>query len=263
MIALISLLVVILFSIIIVRIGAVALEMTGLSKEMATFQAQSAFSGAGFTTSESEYVVSHPVRRRIIRILIFVGSAGVASAVATLILTFIGQTQEEATIRLGWLFVGLVVIYLFARSKMIDRGMRWVIKEALSRFTSLKIYDYEQLLGLSRGYSIGEFTVKKGSWLDGKKLEELKLNEEGIVVLGLYRKVEDRECFLGTPGGDTRIFRGDKLICYGPEHAVRSLSERMKGKKGGEEHKEAVREERIRRRDQEDELKKLEKILGK
>ena len=112
MIALISLLIVILFSIIVIRIGAVALEMTGLSKETAAFQAQSAFSGTGFTTSESEYVVSHPVRRRIIRILIFVGNAGVASAIATLVLTFVGQSKEEATIRFIWLIAGLLALYL-------------------------------------------------------------------------------------------------------------------------------------------------------
>ncbi|HDG97569.1 MAG TPA: potassium transporter TrkA, partial [Desulfobacterales bacterium] len=56
MYALISLLIVIVVSIVIVRIGAVALEMTGLSRDLATFQAQSAFSGVGFTTSESEHV---------------------------------------------------------------------------------------------------------------------------------------------------------------------------------------------------------------
>ena len=77
MIALISLLIVIVVSIIIVRIGAVALEMTGLSREMASFQAQSAFTGTGFTTSESEYVVSHPLRRKIIKMLIFIGNAGI------------------------------------------------------------------------------------------------------------------------------------------------------------------------------------------
>ncbi|WP_337954338.1 hypothetical protein [Aciduliprofundum sp. MAR08-339] len=69
MIALISLLIVILFSIIFVRFGAVALEMTGLSREVATFQAQSAYTDVGFTTGESEYVMSHPVRRKIILIL--------------------------------------------------------------------------------------------------------------------------------------------------------------------------------------------------
>ncbi|RLF59082.1 MAG: potassium transporter TrkA, partial [Thermoplasmata archaeon] len=95
MYALISLLIVIVVSIIIVKIGAVALEMTGLSRELATFQAQSAFSGVGFTTSESEHVVSHPVRRKIIRILMFVGSAGITSAMATLVLTFINQSPHE------------------------------------------------------------------------------------------------------------------------------------------------------------------------
>ena len=64
MIPIISLLLVILFSIIFVRIGAVALEMTGLSREVAAFQAQSAYTGVGFTTSESEYVMSHPVEGR-------------------------------------------------------------------------------------------------------------------------------------------------------------------------------------------------------
>ena len=81
MVPLISLMIIILFSIIVVRIGTVALEMTGLSREVARFQAQSAFTGTGFTTAESEHVVSHPARRRIIRILIFIGNAGVISAI--------------------------------------------------------------------------------------------------------------------------------------------------------------------------------------
>ncbi|MBU3958657.1 MAG: potassium transporter TrkA, partial [Candidatus Omnitrophica bacterium] len=66
MIPLFGLLTIIVLSIIVVRFGAIALELTGLSPEIASFQAQSAFSGAGFTTSESETIVTHPLRRRII-----------------------------------------------------------------------------------------------------------------------------------------------------------------------------------------------------
>ncbi len=260
MIALISLLIVVLFSIIIVRIGAVALEMTGLSREMATFQAQSAFSGTGFTTSESEYVVSHPVRRKIVRILIFLGSAGIASAMATLVLTFVGQGREEATARLLWLFVGLLIIYLFARSKMIDNGMRWLIKRALEKLTSLKIYDYEQLLGLSKGYSIGEFKIREGSWLENKKLRDLKIDREGILVLGIYRKIRDKEQFIGAPTGDTTIIRGDTLICYGHEEAIRNLSQRLRGKRGDKQHEEAIEEERVRKEKQEKELKEMNNV---
>ena len=35
---------------------------TGTSSELARFQARSAFTGVGFTTSEAESVVLHPVR---------------------------------------------------------------------------------------------------------------------------------------------------------------------------------------------------------
>ena len=239
------------FSIIVIRIGTVALEMTGLSRETAAFQAQSAFSGTGFTTSESEYVVSHPVRRKIIRILIFVGNAGVASAIATLVLTFVGQSKEEAAWRFIWLVAGLFALYLFARSKIVDKGLRWIIKRGLEKFTRLRVYDYEQLLGLSKGYCIGEFKVKRGSWLENKRLRDLKLDEEGIIVLAIYRKEGGKENFIGAPNGDVVIKRRDILVCYGPEEAIRQLSHRIKGRAGNKQHEKAVQEEKIRRKEQE------------
>lgn len=254
MIPLISLMFIILFSIIVVRIGAVALEMTGLSREIARFQAQSAFSGTGFTTTESEHVVSHPTRRKIIRILIFIGNAGIISVIATLLLTFIGQTQEEATMTLMWLFLGLFILFLFGRSKIIDRGLRWIIKKGLESFTNLKVYDYEELLGISKGYSIGEFTVRKGSWLENKELGDLKLNEEGVIVLAIYKKIRGRERFIGAPPEDTKVVKGDILVCYGLEDTIRNLSERLKGAAGDKQHREAVEKERIAREQQGEEL---------
>lgn len=62
MTAVVSLLVVLTVSLLVTRIATVALTATGLSRETARFQARSAFSGSGFTTSESEAVVRHPVR---------------------------------------------------------------------------------------------------------------------------------------------------------------------------------------------------------
>ncbi len=254
MIPLISLMIIILFSIIVVRIGTVALEMTGLSKEVARFQAQTAFTGTGFTTTESEHVVSHPTRRKIIRTLIFVGNAGIISAIATLLLTFIGQTQEEATMSLLWLSIGLVALFMFGRSKLVDRGLRWIIRRGLERFTSLKVYDYEELLGISRGYSIGEFTVREGSWLENKKLEDLHLSDEGVIVLAIYKKIHGKERFIGAPPEDINVTKGDTLVCYGPEENIRNLSERLKGAAGDREHKEAVERERLARKEEGEEL---------
>lgn len=234
-------------SLIIVRIGAIALEMTGLSKDVASFQAQSAFSGTGFTTSESEYVVSHPARRKIIRILIFLGSAGITSVIATLVLTFLGREREEATGYLIILILSLAVLYGIFTSKRIERWMRRWIKRFLRRaFPALRVYDYTQLLGITHGYSISQIKVRRNSWLANRKLKELELDKEGIIVLGVYRKTKEGEVYLGAPKGDTLILPGDVLICYGPEEALLELSERVKGRKGDRAHEEAVKKAQLR-----------------
>ena len=246
MVVLITFLLVVLFSIIVVRIGTVALRMTGLSREVAAFQAQSAFSGVGFTTSESEYVVTHPVRRRIVSILMLLGSAGITSAMATLVLTFVGRTPIEMIERGIWLAIGLIGLFIFAKSKLVDRGLSWVIERALERFTHIKILDYEQLLGLSKGFTISQIKIREGSWLAGRRLRDLKIDEEGVLVLSIYRKVNGEEKFIGAPNGDTEIQVGDVLVCYGPEEAIVNLSKRLKGIKGDMEHEEAVRKEQLR-----------------
>ena len=58
------------------KLATGALIATGVPPEAAAFQARSAFSGAGFTTTEAENVVNQPVRRRIIGTTMLVGSLG-------------------------------------------------------------------------------------------------------------------------------------------------------------------------------------------
>ncbi|MFH1875808.1 MAG: TrkA C-terminal domain-containing protein, partial [Candidatus Omnitrophota bacterium] len=214
MIAAFSLLVIILLSIAVVRVGAIALELTGLSAEIASFQAQSAFSGVGFTTQESEAIVTHPLRRRIIRILILLGSAGVTTSIATLVLTFVGETGKDLYVRGAILFIGVLVVFLFARSRHIYVLMRRIISKALQKWTTLRIFDYEQLLGFSEGYSIARITIRSDSWVVDKKLSELRLDRNSVLVLAIYRKADKKETFIGAPAGDIVIRGRDVLICY-------------------------------------------------
>lgn len=254
MIALFSLLTILIISIVVVRIGAIALQLTGLSEEVASFQAQSAFSGVGFTTSESEAIVTHPVRRRIVRIIILFGSAGITSSIATLILTFIGQSGRNIVIRGAILLVGLLAIILFARSRYIYKIMKRVIARGLRKWTSLRIHDYEQLLGLSKGFTISRIIVRRDSWLKDKKIRELKLGLEGMLILAIYRMVRGEGKFIGIPTPDTVIREGDELICYCRDKVGTSVSRRPSGTKGDREHEEIVEEE--------GKLAKLRKLRG-
>ena len=223
MVAIFSLLIIILLSIIAVRIGAIALELTGLSAEIASFQAQSAFSGVGFTTRESEAIVTHPLRRQIVRVLILMGSAGVTTSIATLVLAFIGQTGKNIMTRGETLLIGLLVIFLLSRSKYIYNIMKRVITSALKKWTTLRIYDYEQMFGLSEGFAISKITVGKNSALKEKQLKDLRLELEHILILAIYRKAGTKKHLIGAPHGEEVIKAGDELICYAPTEVINKV----------------------------------------
>jgi hypothetical protein len=243
---LISLLVIITLSLTVIRVGAVALTMTGLSRDVASFQAMSCFLGVGFTTSEAEYIVSHPVRRRIARILMLLGTAGVTSSVATLVLTFTQEVEGDIGLltRFEIVIGSLIGLYLLARSRLLDHAMTIVIRRALAAATRLELSDYEELLELSHGYAVAQLPVKEGAWMSGKALAELDLISEGIVVLNMTRR---KGTVLGTPTRNTVVQPGDELLCYGRAGDLEDLAEREGGTAGDEAHEAAIARHAARR----------------
>ena len=236
----ISLLVVLTLSLAITRLATAALTLTGLSEELARLQAISAFTGVGFTTRESERIVQHPARRRILILLMILGNAGIVTAITSLVLSFVEVRQTEDWIYLvAWLGGGVAVLWAVAASRRVERvvtaGMRW----ALARWTRLEAYDYASLLQLTGEYSVRECQVRPGEWVQDRSLSELRLLQEGITVLGIYRANGN---YLGVPRGETVIRAGDRLILYGREQAMDNLDVRRRDAAGDQAHHEAVQD---------------------
>ena len=230
-------------SLIITRIATTALNLTGLSWEAAKFQARSAFTGTGFTTSESERVVNHPVRRQVVMWLMIVRSAGLISIIISLILSF-GSTGEDELprlIRLACLILGVGILWVTSRSQYIEQWMRRVIERALNRWTELEIRDYPELLKLFGEFTVREVTVDENAWLADKQVKECRLHDEGVLILGIYRADGH---YVGAPLADTRMYAGDVLILYGRSSTLKNLDTRVAGAKGESEHMEAVSEQR-------------------
>ncbi|MFP4365172.1 MAG: TrkA C-terminal domain-containing protein [Spirochaetia bacterium] len=265
MAALVSFFAVLTISMIIVRIATVMLTLTGVSPESARFQARSAFTGTGFTTSEAEAVVGHPVRRRIIMVLMLSRSAGFVTVLSSLILSFVGNlTSTQVGFRAAVLAGGIFILFLLSKSKLIDMLMRRMIQWALKTWTKLHIADYDSLLNLSGSFSVIELRPKEDSWLVGKTLEDLHLPDEGILVLGIRRANGQ---YLGTPLGSTYITNGDTLIMYGKEDALHSIGDRPAGEAGNKAHKRWVEKQQEAKREVQGLVKKkpgfLGRILGK
>lgn len=239
--ALVSLLITIALSLLVTRVAAVALTMTGLSRDSATFQARSAFTGVGFTTKEAEKVVSHPVRRRILMLLMLLGNAGVITAVSSLVLTFIGTTEFwSRMLHLGLILVGLGIIWFLSTSRWVDRYLSRIIDWALSRWTDLDVQDYASLLHLTANYRVSQLRVQSDDWLADKRLSDLNLRDEGIVVLGIQRQNGN---YIGAPEGKTRIRPGDLLTLYGRSSTLSELDSREANLSGDYAHQNAIAEQ--------------------
>jgi hypothetical protein len=241
MIAVVSLLLVLTISMIVTRVASVALVHTGMGSEAARFQARSAFTGAGFTTSEAENVVSHPVRRRIVSWLMLAGNVGIVTAMSSLLLSFVDMRGSQgAWLSLGILVAGLITLLVVSSSAWVDRYLCRTISWALKRFRQLDARDYARLLHLREDYGVSDLRVQPGEWLCGKTLADAGLSKEGILVLGI-------ECpggqFIGAPAQDTEIRERDRLLLYGRTPRIAEIDRRRCNGDGERSHDAAVAEQ--------------------
>ena len=114
---------IIFISFLIIRAASIALMMTGMDKAKARFQSLSAFTGTGFTTKEAEFVVNHPLRRRIVSWLMILGNIGIATIIVTGTTSLI-NSQTEILTHVLVLFLGVYLVYRIATNKGFIRKQR-------------------------------------------------------------------------------------------------------------------------------------------
>jgi len=239
--ALISLILVLAMSLLITRIATMILIHTGISRGLAKFQARSAFTGVGYTTEEAEKMVSHPVRRRVVMLLMLLGNAGIVTSISSLMLAFIHPNRTPNWwLRLAWSGIGVAVLWFLAQSRWMDRRLARVTLWCLERWTHLDVRDYVSLLHLAGEYRVSEMQVRPDDWMADRTLAQLGLREEGITVLGIQR---ESGRYIGSPTGHFYVRAHDILLLYGRTSALTSLDERRAGIGGELAHQEAIAEQ--------------------
>jgi hypothetical protein len=223
MYAIASLLAVLAVSLLVTRVATVVLTASGMSGESARFQARSAFTGAGFTTTESEAVVAHPLRRRVVMLLMLVGNVGFVAALSSLILGFRGDAVGASWMRVFVLAAGLLLLVYLSRSPWVNRRLTALIGRALRRWTDMEGRDSAVLADLGDGYVVSELAIAANDWVTGHTLEELQLPKEGLLVLGINR---DQNAYVAHPGPASRLACGDLLVIYGHADAIADLDHR-------------------------------------
>jgi len=221
-------------SFIVVRIGAVAFQLTGLEWSLAKFQSLSCFSGTGFTTKEAELITGDKRRRRIASVLMVLGNAGLVTLIATVASalnpenTLLGWLSKSflpslPTWSVQWVNMGLIIIALFVvykifTNKKFTQKLTKFLRKKILKKEFFKPVSFEELLLLTGGYGITRLEVAGGNALIDKRLAESELRKNDITILAILRGDDT----IPNPSADTKIQKSDELVLFGKLENIRS-----------------------------------------
>ncbi len=212
---------------IVVRIGAIAFQLTGLEWSLAKFQSLSCFSGTGFTTKEAELITGDKRRRHIATILMILGNAGMVSLIASAasalspehnVVPFLKENFLNAPINLIVLAAALFLVYKILTNRNITGKLTRYLRKKIIKQELLKPVSFEELLQLTGGYGISRIEVDENSPLIDKTLAESDLRKNDITVLAIIRDNET----IPNPSANRKIQKGDGLISFGKVENIRN-----------------------------------------
>jgi hypothetical protein len=223
----------IIVSVLVVRVGAVAFNLTGLKWNVAKFQAMSCFTGTGFTTRESELVVASPRRRRIATYLIIVGHAGFVAMIATFAnsigpnifiskfdLPFLRSIIPPQL--LPWINLVIIILAIYATFRILPKTrlahrITALVKSTIIRRGIIHPETFEELMIAPGGYGVSRIEIDQGNPAVNRTIDETDIKQHDISVLIIERGSKT----IPNPPADTKILAGDQLVCFGKLAAMR------------------------------------------
>jgi hypothetical protein len=222
-------------SFVVVRVGAIAFQLTGLEWSLAKFQALSCFTGTGFTTKEAELITGNPQRRKIASVLMVLGNAGLVTLILTGASTIISQEDILSALSKSYLpfygaqiakFVNIIilaaaviVVYKIFTNKKITLRLTNFLRQKIIKKEFFQRVSFEELLLATGGYGVSRVKVFGESPVLNKALLDADLRRHDITVLAIVRGEET----IANPGADKVILRGDELVCFGRLENIRSV----------------------------------------
>jgi len=197
--------------IIIVRIGAVALILTGISSEKAHFQALSAFTGTGFTTKESEKIINNKIRRRIIAFLIIFGNGGLITLFVTATTTFSLSNKDFILQKAIYLAVGIALLYFLMKFSPLKNKLDSIIAYFIEKNSWFEDdATIIEKLHIGDGYTVERIILKENSKFIGKTVLQVNKELDEKLIIGIERY----EKWIALPQDDIVLDLYDIIVVY-------------------------------------------------
>ena len=210
----ISLFVVVLVWRFFILVGESVFAAAGLPPKAAAFEARSALVGAGYTTSQSEYVVRDPAARRFASTLVLLGYFGPTLVLALLGVSFVLPTGEDLTARGITLVVLIGGLFLFDRLGLIRAIGARPARAVARRLLAHDPFDTWVVVG---DHVIAAVLISK----DPERSEPMiaTLNHPSVRILAVEPAAPGQPTF---PDESQLVVPqpGDRVVAFGPEQAL-------------------------------------------
>jgi len=189
--------------------GAVALEIAGVERCKARFQALSALSGTGFTTQESELVAIQPKCRRVVIWLITLGKLGIAGLI---ILAVVYARAGFSTPVWHSITMAALALAVFL---LLKAGLgEYITSKAVNIFRVREESPYSLAGGIlheKNEYGVARVWLSSRARAINMTIRDTGFDTYGITVLAIER----RDKVIKFPDSSEFLQPGDYILCYG------------------------------------------------
>lgn len=198
-------------------------RLTGLTAERARFQVISLLTGTGFTTRESEIVMSTQRRRKLARVIMLFGFVFNITIVSAFINVFISMKTAELDHQVLGFLIPLAVIALFFVFMRVPKIHAWednLLRHFMDRaFYGSRNYNSVMLVDNIGGGSICQVSLRTIP----EKFRDRSLAETGLRAdTGILVMLVERKGLEAEPARADTVFKpGDKLTVFGNYITIR------------------------------------------
>ncbi len=144
----------------VVEVFTVLFRLTGLKPEKARFQVVSLITNSGFTTKESELILTSMPRRRLARTVMLFGYLFAVTAVSLFVnLLFRMGSENFSYITLLYAVTGLAVFAMLLRSKWAIRKFDVAVEYLVRKYTRSENRNYMRVLEVMDNKLIAEIKI--------------------------------------------------------------------------------------------------------
>ena len=204
------------------RLYSTLFRLTGIPKEKSSFQAISLLTNAGYTTGESELIVSEKTRRRIATAAMLTGyffSVIIVSLFINLFSSIDFSAAQEQLLPLSVGFGGLILFFIILKipfvSKGLNKTMDSITIKAFKRTSKENYISVLDTYGKDAVVNINLYKVP--AFLEGKCIVDSDIRKKYNVNILMYTRNGQNHYVKS----DTIFSAKDTLIAFGPLASIR------------------------------------------